>query len=217
MTTRRLPPDTIRRTLAEFSDAAVGAVGMPFIDVRKSNRVMQMAPDNSEVWVTYAYVGTAHAVRRDLFLALGGYRDDLVHQGEEMDYCVRLLDAGYFVRMGSASPIRHCESERRDLARMDRYGTRNAILFAWQNCPLAALPVQLVGTIVRLLLWTLNPPRFRIRAAAVVEGVREMSRRKRDPVQMTTYRLFRRLKKTGKLRLADLRHRVGANEMRPAE
>lgn len=194
-------PDTVARTLLEFSTPAIGAVAMPYIDVRKSERINQKAPEQSAVWITYSYIGTAHAVRKDIFLALGGYREDLVHQGEEMDFCVRLLDAGYFVRVGNASPIHHHESERRDFSRMDRYGARNAILFAWRNCPMITLPMYLGGTTMKVLLWTLDPPRLRLRAAAVIEGFLEMTRKRRQPVRLATYRLFRRLKRGGQLQL----------------
>jgi GT2 family glycosyltransferase len=194
-------PDTVAQTLLEFSTPAIGAVAMPYIDVRKSDRVNQQAPEQSAVWITYSYIGTAHAVRKDVFLALGGYREDLVHQGEEMDFCVRMLDAGYFVRLGNASPIHHHESERRDFSRMDRYGARNAILFAWRNCPMITLPVHLGGTTMKVLLWTLDPPRLRLRAAAVIEGFLEMARKRRQPVRFATYRLFRRLKRGEQLRL----------------
>lgn len=193
--------DTVARTLSEFSHPAIGAVAMPYIDVRKSDRINQKAPEQSAVWILSSYIGTAHAVRKDVFLALGGYREDLVHQGEEMDFCIRMLDAGYFVRIGNASPIHHHESERRDFSRMDRYGARNAILFAWQNCPLITLPTQLGGTTVKVLLWTLDPVRFRIRATAVIEGFLAMARRRRQPVRLATYRLFRRLKRDEHLRL----------------
>lgn len=194
-------PYTVAQTLSEFSNPSIGAVAMPYIDVRKSDRINQKAPEQSAVWITSSYIGTAHAVRKDVFLALGGYREDLVHQGEEMDFCVRMLDAGYFVRVGNASPIHHHESERRDFSRMDRYGARNAILFAWQNCPMIALPSQLGGTTIKVLLWTLDPSRLRIRMAAVIEGFLEMRRRQRRPVRLSTYRLFRRLKRNGALDL----------------
>ena len=207
-------PDTVAMTLSEFSNPSIGAVAIPYIDVRKSDRVHQKAPEPSAIWIAYSYIGTAHAVRKDIFLAVGGYREDLVHQGEEMDFCARMLDAGYFVRVGNARPIHHHESERRDFSRMDRYGTRNAILFAWHNCPTVALPAQLAGTTVRVLLWTLDPSRFRIRASAVIESFQEMFRRPRRPVRFATYRLFRRLKRGGQ-------HRLDSNAMavvsRPAE
>jgi glycosyltransferase involved in cell wall biosynthesis len=193
-------PDIVAQTLSEFSHPAIGAIAIPYIDVRKSDCVNQKAPDQLGTWITDAFVGTAHAVRKDVFLALGGYREDLIHQGEEMDFCVRMLEAGFVVRLGNAKPIDHHESERRDHTRMDRYGTRNAILFAWQNCPAVLLPVHLGVTTIRLMLWTLDWRRLRIRAVALIEGYLGMTQHRRQPVRLRTYRLFRRLKKNGPMR-----------------
>ncbi len=83
---------------------------------------MQSPPNTSGTWITDTFIGTAHALRRDIFLKLGGYRDHLVHQGEESDFCIRMLDAGYLVRLGRSDPINHWESPKRDLRRMDFYG-----------------------------------------------------------------------------------------------
>jgi len=41
----------------------------------KDNSLRQVAPDDERAWITDAFVGTAHALRRDIFLSLGGYRD----------------------------------------------------------------------------------------------------------------------------------------------
>ena len=44
-----------------------------------------------------AYIGFAHLLRRSVFLNLGGYQESFRFYGEEKDYCLRLLDAGYDV------------------------------------------------------------------------------------------------------------------------
>jgi glycosyltransferase involved in cell wall biosynthesis len=190
-------PHVVAQTMTEFSRREVGAVAIPYIDVHRSERVNQKAPDEGALWITDAYIGTAHAVRKNVFLALGGYREQLIHQGEEMDFCLRMLDAGYVVRMGSSDPIHHFESTKRDWTRMDWYGSRNAVLFAWQNCPAVFLPVHLGATTFRTLLWTLEPRRLRTRARAVAAGYRAIMEQDRQPVRLRSYCLFRRLKKRG--------------------
>lgn len=117
--------DTVAQTLRDFDHPRVAAVGIPFIDVRRNDVVQQRAPDDERCWVGPVFRGTAHAVRRDVFLQLGGYRERIVHQGEEDDFCLRLLDAGWFVRYGRAAPIEHRESPRRNNRRMERYGRCN--------------------------------------------------------------------------------------------
>src|SRR5262245_46760837 len=95
-------PDVVERTLTDFDDLRVGAVAIPYIEPHKGNRLLQCAPSPDAIWVTDAFVGTAHAVRRDVFLQLGGYRESLVHQGEERDFCIRMLACGPIVRLGMA-------------------------------------------------------------------------------------------------------------------
>jgi glycosyltransferase involved in cell wall biosynthesis len=191
--TRRI----VEQTLEEFSSELVGAVAIPYVDVRRDNRVAQRAPDAKCMYLTDSYIGTAHAVRRDVFLHLRGYREDLVHQGEEGDFCIRMLNAGYVVRLGRADPIHHFESPKRDLRRMDYYGTRNAVLFAWQNVPLPFLLAHLPATTIRCLLHTSRPDRFRTRLSGLIAGYRECVRRPREPVSWSAYRLARTLRKKG--------------------
>lgn len=199
-------PSVVEQTLRDFHDPRVGVVAIPFIEPHKQNVPLQQPPDAETVWVTDSYVGTAHALRRDLFLSLGGYRTHLVHQGEERDLSIRMLDRGRFVRLGTSDLIRHFESPKRDRRRMDYYGRRNDILFAWENVPLAWLPIHAGGT-------TLNG----LRAGLVRGGLPAMLRglgggygsclrhwKDRAPVAVATYRLARRLRKGGPIRLDEI-------------
>ena len=86
-------PFVVEQTLRDFSHPRIGAVAIPYIEPHKVNKEMQRAPTREDIWITASYIGTAHAVRRDVFLALGGYREHLVHQGEEGDFCIRMLAA----------------------------------------------------------------------------------------------------------------------------
>jgi GT2 family glycosyltransferase len=143
-------PRTIEQTLAEFDHERVGAVAIPYIDTLYGPEVKQLAPDVAQRYVTRMFRGTAHAVRRDLFLKLGAYEPRLIHQGEELDYCTRLFAAGYFVRVGRADPIDHNESPRRDLTRMMFHNARNHLVYAWQNIPFPHVLLRVLGMFVNL-------------------------------------------------------------------
>ena len=107
-------PLVVEQTLRDFSHSRIGAVAIPYIEPHKANKEMQRAPTREDVWVTASYIGTAHAVRRDVFLALGGYREHLVHQGEEGDFCLRMLAAKH-EREADLTTIEHrgrCEKEQ---------------------------------------------------------------------------------------------------------
>jgi GT2 family glycosyltransferase len=160
---------------------------------------MQRAPDLEEVWITDSFIGTAHALRRDIFLKLGGYREDLIHQGEESDYCIRLLEAGFCVRLGNADPVCHFESPRRDFRRMDFFGGRNNILFAWYNVPWPHLPLHLAATTINGFRTGLRNRRLLRKVYGIAAGYRDclVSFQKRSPVSVPVYRLSRRLKKRG--------------------
>lgn len=195
-------PHTVAQTLPEFSQALIGAVAIPFVNVLHGPQVWQQAPEDAagEIYVADSFIGTAHALRRELFLALGGYREHLLHQGEEGDYCLRMLAAGYVVRMGRAEPIHHFESSRRDWRRMDFYGRRNDVLFVWHNVPARDFPVHLTATIFNGLRFAAGHARspwqmVRGLARGCVDGLRYWHERK--PVPRAVYRLHRRLKKSG--------------------
>ncbi len=199
-------PNVIQQTLADFDAPVIGAVAIPFVDVKKSPEVRQQAPSSEECWVTDRYIGTAHAVRNDLFLELGGYRESYFHQGEERDFCVRLLDAGYVVRMGNADLIHHFESPKRDTTRMDLYGRRNDIFFAWLNVPTSFLPIQLIGTSIKGFWFGVRIGRPLRMLRGILMGYAAIGRfwNKRKPVRSLTYRMFRLLQKQEGIKMQDL-------------
>ena len=202
--------DTVSRTLAEFDHPRIGAVAIPFVNVRQDTVIRCRAPDDREPWVLEGFIGTAHALRRDLFLYLGGYREVLFHQGEEQDFCIRLLQAGYVVRAGSAEPIHHFQSPARSRKRMVVYGARNSLLYAWHNVPAAWLPLHVAGSVCRQAqfairtrhpLWVLEGI-----VRGVIVSIGEFRRRK--PVSNRAYRAFRYLRRNGAVTLKELGHRL---------
>jgi GT2 family glycosyltransferase len=198
--------DIISDTLNDFNHPRIAAIAIPYLEPHKSLDEHYRSPKVDQTYVTDSFVGTAHALRKDIFLKLGGYRDRLVHQGEESDYCLRLLNAGYVVRLGNADPILHMESGRRDCNRVDYYGARNTVLFAYQNVPLPYFPFHLVAATWNVATWTLKLPRFANRMKAIGHAYAWCARNRgaREPVTVHSYLLFRRLRKHGPLRLTEI-------------
>lgn len=199
-------PHTVEQTLADFDHPRVGAVAIPFIEPRKSPMLRQRAPDSQGVYAAFDYIGTAHALRREVFITLRGYRSYLFHQGEEGEYCLRMLEAGYIVRMGRADPLHHYESPRRPRARMHVYGARNILLNAWYNVPTRRLPMQWIGSSVKVLasspsiralgwhLWGL--------ARGLGASMKQWSQR--NPVSPRVYRIARELRRRGGTPLGEI-------------
>lgn len=202
-------PLSLAQTLEEFDHPRIGAVGIPFINVQQDRVVQQRAP-SSGIHVTDAFVGAAHAVRRDVFLKVGGYREHFFYMGEEGDLCLRMMNAGYVTRLGRADPIHHLESFRRNLSRADFSGRRNDILFCWHNVPMPYFPLHLLGTTLNGLAFGVRAGRFWKMFAGMASGYANSLGRwkERQPVSPEIYRLHRSLKKHGPRLLSEIQQRL---------
>jgi GT2 family glycosyltransferase len=188
--------DVVATTVAEFEDGRIGAVAMPYRDL-PDETVHQRAPEGSGVHLVNRFRGTAYAVRRDVFIRLGGFRTVLFHQAEEADFCLRLLEAGHVVRLGRAEPVNHFTSPKRDLDRMWFYECRNDVLFAWHNVPLPDLVTQLAKISAHLLWLGRGVGRTGLFTRGLLAGYRAAlkDRRQRHPVRRPVWRLYQRLGK----------------------
>lgn len=190
-------PRTVAQTLNEFAHPRIGAVGIPYVNVNHDPRVLQLAPPDGAIHVTHSFVGAAHAVRRDVFLKVGGYREHFFYMGEETDLCLRMLSQGYVTRLGNADPVHHVESPRRNMRRASFSGRRNDIRFAWHNVPLPEFPLHLAGTTFNGFKAALTQGCFTSMVKGTAAGYADLFRRwnERHPVARDTYRLHRVLRK----------------------
>lgn len=201
-------PNTVEQALGQFGDDRVGAVAIPYIDVLKDDKaVRQRAPDASTTWVTSQYRGTAHALRVDLFEKAGRYRGQLWRQNEETDYCIRLLDAGGFVALGTADPIHHMESPKRSKPEISRYLMRNLLWGWWWNVPMPwMLPQMAVTTLNCTRVALLDPSRLVPTAhgfCQALAGILGAERANRAPVSPAAYRTFMKLRRGKPMRIDD--------------
>lgn len=200
-------PDIVSAVASEFSDERVGAVAIPYADVNRDGVERQRAPSSQSFFATDRFIGTAHAIRRDIFLQLKGYREFFFHQGEESDFCIRMLQAGYFVRLGNSDRINHFESPKRDTRRMDLYGRRNDILFGVLNVPFVCLLPHLLGVTLKGMWFGVKIGRpirmFRGFFLGYLSAIRYFAHRR--PVTIKTYRRFRKLRKEVVIQLDRLR------------
>jgi GT2 family glycosyltransferase len=146
------------------SDHTVGAIAFAQAeeDGRPWEARMQPSPATTPCRIR-AFIGFAHMLRRDVFRALGGYREILGFYGEEKDYAVRLLDAGYSVVYLPAALVAHVpDPSGRDRRRYLRAVSRNDCLNTLLNDPWwhAAwlVPARLVLYVRMRRQWRISDP-----------------------------------------------------------
>jgi len=190
--------DIVSRTLQIFREnPSVGAVAIPYIEplnVRSLSSLrtpLRVQPGDS----LRSYAGCAHAVRREVALALGGYREFFVHQGEERDLCLRMMDAGWRVLYGSSGLIVHMVSPKRESERVTYFGARNRILFNILNLPFSVLAIRSLWDPVAIIRYRFSWSSLLIKMRGIgsgfVEGIARI--RERRPVSRATYRHFTHL------------------------
>jgi GT2 family glycosyltransferase len=178
--------------LGAIAFAQCDRTGVPWDDA------MQPARARTPCYVP-AFIGFAHLLRRETFLAAGGYRESFEFYGEEKDLCLRLIEAGHrTLYLPDALVIHEPDPAGRSRQRYLRYVTRNDCLTALYNEPLGRLVWLLPA---RLALY------FRMRRAWRVDDpwgwawiLRELWRnagdvlRARKPVSRETIATWKRLR-----------------------
>jgi GT2 family glycosyltransferase len=190
--------DIVKSVLKNFrDDSTIAAVAIPYIEPmnRRSLSSLQTPFISRSGDELCAYIGCAHAVRRDIVLNLGGYRELFVHQGEERDLCLRMIAAGFNIVYANSGLIVHMVSPKRHTERVTYYGARNRILFDILNLPLPDLMIRLIWDPIAILRyrfsWASLPVKLRGIAAGLFVGARRWS--DRHPVSREAYAHFRRL------------------------
>jgi len=145
-------------------DARIAAVAFAQCDRHGArwDDAMQPAPGRAACYVP-SFIGFAHLVRREVFVALGGYRESFEFYGEEKDFCLRLIEAGYrTVYLPDALVIHEPDQAGRSQQRYLRYVTRNDCLNALYNDPLSRLtwilPARLALYFRMRRAWNVDDP-----------------------------------------------------------
>ncbi|HET6762234.1 MAG TPA: hypothetical protein VFH27_01150, partial [Longimicrobiaceae bacterium] len=158
----------------------------------------QAAPVDYACWVP-AFIGFAHLLRRDAFLAVGGYTERMGINGEEKDLCMRLLAAGGgTVYLPGAGVAHLADATGRDLRVYLHQTSRNDVLGAVRNDPLPVLaltgPLRLLRYFRMRKGWKIHDPggfATLLREVAVELPGAFSSRR---PLPLAVWRQWRRLR-----------------------
>jgi GT2 family glycosyltransferase len=190
-------PRTVEQVLSQFDDPRIAALTIPFVDAPRPDRPRQQPPDDGVRYATHTYLGCAAALRRDAFLAVGGYRTSLLHSCEEPDLCLRLLAHGWLVALGRADPMVHHQSHRRSPALAVRYQARNELLIAWYSLPSSVTARQIARSAAAAVWRSLRTRRPVATCAGLLGGLAEAWRRRaeRQPISPALGRLYWRLER----------------------
>jgi GT2 family glycosyltransferase len=180
---------------------SIGAVAFAMAGADGTPLPASMQP-SAATYLSYvpAYIGFAHLLRRQLFLDLGRYRRLFHFYGEEKDYCLRLLNAGYHVVYEPDALVAHLfDPSGRSQARYLRYVVRNDCLYSLYNEPLAlmcaSIPVRLHRYVkMRRRGGVKDPGGFRWILAELVKSIPAVVR-DREPVRWSSVRRWRRLRR----------------------
>lgn len=98
------------------------------------------------------YIGCAHMLKRDLFLAVGGYTESLIHYCEETDLALKAWKRGFKVYKYPSVVVIHGRSAvGRNAARANRLLARNLIWVSSWRSPVAFFAIELLFRVFRML------------------------------------------------------------------
>lgn len=190
-------PHVVAQAVKCFDHPRIGALAITFANIidGQEQRWFKNIPDVPAA--TAHYVGTASAVRRDLFLQFGGYHETYHHWGEELDYCLRLLGKGYFVRLAVTDLIHHFPKHVGRTWDHNALIHRNRFLAVWFNAPWFLVPPLFAYANTRSLIEGIRGRFLKVSLTGIWQGWRDLirTRKLRQPVSLKAFKTFTRLKR----------------------
>jgi len=199
-------PRTVEQTLGDFADQRTGVVAIPFRNVLVGPDVHQQREPGADRTAVAAFVACAFAIRRRLFLDVGGFAEQYFYMFEEGDLSLRLLDRGFMVELGSADPIDHRQPPRRRAFKPDYFGRRNEILFYYRLAPRLSATFRVPRTVLKGLVFGARHAHLKAAWQATRDGLAMCvgGDADRSPVRPSAYRAFRTATRRGRLPLAEM-------------
>lgn len=187
--------DQLVREFKAHPEAA--AVALPFLLPEVLTARLGSGRTMGDERPTYlrAFTGCAHAIRRDVALALGPYREIPAYLKEDRDLSIRLLGEGRSIVLGRTAPIVHLPSPVRDREKRYEMDVRSTLLLDFLNIPHPHVLPRLLVDAAQLIVYRLTPRAVPRRLRYVVSGWGACIRCRclRKPVSRAAYREYRRL------------------------
>lgn len=153
--------------------------------------------ENTPGYVGY-YVGTCHAIRREVLDKCGGYEELLVYGEEELDLAYRALQAGFHIWYDPRVVVHHypqasvvSRSEHIKHAELYHH-VKNRFILAWKYIPYRYM-------IIYLAIWMLRLGCSAVRTKALLEylsgmcsGIKVLAKLQRRPISQETISYLRK-------------------------
>jgi GT2 family glycosyltransferase len=185
----------------DFSAAVAWLNGHPEV-IALAFRVLEgkaVEPEGADLTPPYPvrfYIGCAHLIRRDAFLRLDGYREELEHYCEEFEFAVRAWKDGSAVYAYPGVCVRHAGSlSGRNAERLNRLLTRNDLWIAAWHFPFARLVLSFLNALPRQLRNPAHQKYWRSVVSGYWAALWSLPTvmRKRAPLSWAQQRAWRRL------------------------
>jgi Glycosyl transferase family 2 len=132
------PAELSRAAQYMLAQPRVAVLAFPIIETagRPADTFRNFHAADQSIRPIKEFAGGGHLLRRDAFLAAGGYRSFLQFMCEERDLAMRLYGLGYGVHLFPACPVIHwCSPAGRNIQRMNFFRARNFTLIWLLNAP----------------------------------------------------------------------------------
>ena len=179
----------------EFAESRDDLFCLSFPIYNPINGQHQVKSIHGKPYIVRSFVGCGHLLHRKRFLDLGGYREELVHQGEEVEISARAFLRGMHCYHFPGLQIHHVESNAgRNLHRMDYYGARNNVLWNDWFVPTRMRLIKQSRTFVSRTMLFLQTRRI-AHAQGQIAGLRDALRYRTNRQQMSAalYKQWKRL------------------------
>lgn len=140
-------------------------------------------------FVSY-YLGTCHAIKREVFERCGFYNSDMMFGGEELDLSYRAIDAGYYIYYEPSIVVHHYpqisvvgsgDRRQRDSEEL-YYSLRNRFYLAYRYLPLRYVPSYLSIWIGYYLYEALRRDCLSVFFRGVWDGIQQLKKHHRTPL-----------------------------------
>lgn len=134
------------------------------------------------------YLGTCHAIRREVLEQCGMYAEGLMYGGEELDLSYRVIDAGYRIYYEpTIVAIHHPQPSviakgKQGAAKELYYQIQNRLYLAYKYLPARYVPIYLGVWLTRCFIWSVRKRDLHAFFAGVHDGILRLRMHQRTPI-----------------------------------